>query len=399
MYTEGGGGSYELHHREQGPRRRPEQGVSRFRKPSQQAESSSNYDDYDADYQCDISGRFSTSMQRSHPVDAYSLDSDLIGIPQRGAPLEDFDIEPQARQLFRSQSETHSWHSRHSFPEHHSGISVSSRTNNVGQIFSIPDRRQPKMDGSFSQAAHAMRFRDPMDPPNHTYQEDDGIYAQAPDMPRQPSDFQDNFPTNYVTAKPPTTGVVPYFSNRPRKEFGAMDFTRSQFEPPDQPMRQIADHDHPRAADQNRQRGISRFQKTSVSQENPPPVAEHHHNFDPFGAHEDESYRHQDQQVIGVEPQLPEYSTSRRDLPTFGPRLFNNGVEVDITGRPLSRPNSPAVSSQLQNVSTHVESQMAAGRPKEEKDPDLDFFEGIDLDDGKSIWNCFETQGTDSKIK
>jgi hypothetical protein len=203
IYTDGGGGSYELHHREQeGSRRRPEQGVSRFQKPSRQADISSQYGD--REYQCDISGRFS-SMQHPHPVDAYFLDSDLSGIPQRGAPLEDFDIEPPARQLFRSQSETHSRHSSYSFPEHHSGISASSRTNNVGQIFGIPDRRRPKVDGPFSQqAAHATRFQDPMDPPNHAYGRDDqdhehgGIYAQAPDMSRRPSDFQDNFPTSYV---------------------------------------------------------------------------------------------------------------------------------------------------------------------------------------------------------
>ena len=399
IYTEGGGGSFELHHRDQeGPRRRPEQGVSRFQKPSQQADISSNYDAYDADYQCDISGRFS-SMQRPHPVDAYFLDSDLSGIPQRGAPLEDFDIEPPARQLFRSQSETHSRHSRHSFAEHHSGISTSSRTNNVGQIFGIPDRRRPKVDGPFSQqAAHATRFRDPMDPPHHAYGGDDqehgGIYAHAPDMSRRPSDFQANFSTNYVA-----TGVVPSFSNQPRKEFRAIDSTRSHFKPRDQPMRQIADYDHPRAEGQNRQHGISRFQKTSVSQENPLPVAEHHQNFDSFCAHQYENYRHQDQQVNGVESRHPEDSSSRRDLPTFGPRLFNDGVEVDITGRPLSRPNSPPVFSQFQEGSIDLERRMEAGRSKEEKDSSLDFFEGIDLDDGKSIWDCFETQGTGSKVR
>lgn len=406
MYTEGGGGSYELHHRgEQGPRRRPEQGVSRFQKPSQQADISSHYDDYDAEYQCDISGRLSCT-QRPHPVDAYFLNSDLSEIPQQGAPVEDFDIEPPARQLFRSQSETHSRHSRHSFQEHHSGISASSRSNNIGQIFGIPDRRRPKMDGPFSQAAHATRFRDPMDPLNHAYgsdyREHDEIYAQAPAIPLQPSDFQDNFPANYVTAKPPTTtGIVPSFSSHRRKEFGAIDSTRSHFEPPDQPMSQIADYDHPRAEDQIRQHGISRFQKTSVSQENPPPpaVAEHHHNFDPFGAQQDENYRPQDQQANEVESRQPEDSTIRRDVPIFRPRLFNDGVEVDITGRPLSRPNSPAEFSQFQEGSVHVQRQTAARRPKEEKDSCLDFFEGVNLDDGKSIWDCFETQGTGSKIK
>jgi hypothetical protein len=392
-----------LHHREQGPRRRPEQeGLSRFQKTSQQADISSNYDDYDTEYQCDISGRFS-SMQRPHPVDVSFLDSDLSGIVQRGAPLEDFDIEPPARQLVRSQSKTHSRHSRHSFQEHHSGISASSSTNNVGQIFGIPDRRRPKMDGPFSQAAHATRFPDPMDPPNHTHgsdyrEHDEIIYAQAPDIFRRPSDFQDNVSTNYVTAKSPTTGVVPSFSSQPRKEFGAIDSTRSPFEPPDQHMTQIADHSNPRAVDQNRQHGISRFQKTSVSQENPP-VAEHHLNFDPFGARQDENYCPQDQQSNGVESRQHEDSTIRRDLPTFGPRLFNDGVEVDITGRPLSRPNSPAIFSQFQQGSIHGERQMAAGRPTEEKDSSLDFFEGVDLDDGKSIWDCFETQGTGSKIK
>jgi hypothetical protein len=110
-----------------------------------------------------------------------------------------------------------------------------------------------------------------------------------------------------------------------------------------------------------------------VSQENPP-VAEHHLNFDPFGARQDENYCPQDQQSNGVESRQHEDSTIRRDLPTFGPRLFNDGVEVDITGRPLSRPNSPAVFSQFQQGSIHVERKMAAERPTEEKDSSLDFL-------------------------
>jgi hypothetical protein len=71
-----------------------------------------------------------------------------------------------------------------------------------------------------------------------------------------------------------------------------------------------------------------------------------------------------------------------------GLRFFNNGFEVDVTGRPLSRPGSPANSSNGSPVNKPCTNGSKKDVINGSLSPDTRFLERVGVR-GKSIWDCY----------